>query len=296
MSTDRKNTSTDISFSQVISGNSLKIGNGFQAFSFREKDFQGAMDPLIMVDHYTMTEPTFGPHPHAGLSAVSVILEDSIGKFRNRDTIGNDFDLLPGDLYWLKAGSGIIHDESPRENATIHGLQIFVNLPLSQKQSAPDSLHVKAADIPVIEQNKTRLRVVLGEVNGMKGHSSPALPLTILDGKMAPEGQYDIPLKAGDHVWFYAIEGDLTINAAGESIILSSGQAIALQNQSDHADHQIQLSNGSVSNTRFAIFMGTPIKENFVQRGPFAMGSEAEIDQIQADYKAGKLGELTSHG
>lgn len=98
--------------------------------------------------------------------------------------------------------------------------------------------------------------------------------------------------KAGDHVWFYAIEGDLGLSTANENLTLSSGQAIALQNRSTQADHQIQLSNGSASNTRFAIFMGTPIKENFVQRGPFAMSSEAEIDQITADYKAGKLGEL----
>ncbi|HBM83879.1 MAG TPA: pirin family protein, partial [Halieaceae bacterium] len=87
-------------------GDALEIGAGFVAQSFRERNFAGAMDPLVMVDHYRMTEPTFGPHPHAGLSAVSVLFEDSDGAFHNRDSLGNDFDLLPGELYWLKAGSG----------------------------------------------------------------------------------------------------------------------------------------------------------------------------------------------
>ena len=68
---------------------------------FRHGQFFGAMDPIIMVDHYTMTVPTFGAHPHAGLSAVTVLFEDTEGKFNNRDSLGNDFDINPGDLYWL---------------------------------------------------------------------------------------------------------------------------------------------------------------------------------------------------
>lgn len=292
MNTVIKKDSTDISFSEIIEGNPLKIGNGFNAMSFRQKDFEGTMDPLIMVDHYTMTESTFGAHPHAGLSAVSIILEDSVGKFRNRDSIGNDFDLMPGDLYWLKAGSGIIHDESPRENSKTHGLQVFVNLPASEKHSAPESLHVKAKDIPVIEKNGVRVRVVLGENNGVKGQSSPAFPMTILEGQIQPEKQYSSAISAGGNSWFYAMDGELTIETSGETITLSSGQSIAIQNNSAQLDHAIELTNRSISNAKFAIFIGTPIKEEFVQRGPFAMSTEAEIEQIEADYKAGKLGTL----
>jgi redox-sensitive bicupin YhaK (pirin superfamily) len=144
------------------------------------------MDPLVMVDHYRMTESTFGAHPHAGLSAVSVLFEDSEGAFHNRDSLGNDFDMLPGDLYWLKAGSGAVHDESPRTGASIHGLQVFVNLPARMKHDAPESRHVKAQDIPVLETDGYRVRVVLGNSNGISGRGSPALPMTILDGRIGP--------------------------------------------------------------------------------------------------------------
>eukprot|EP00903_Cladosiphon_okamuranus_P005214 g5212.t1 len=126
------------------------------------------MDPFIMVDHYTMTEPTFGAHPHAGLSAVTVLFEDTEGKFNNRDSLGNDFDINPGDLYWLNAGSGAIHDEAPRKGASIHGLQIFVNLPGRMKHQAPSSLHVKREDMPTLKGQGYRVRLVLGRSNGVE--------------------------------------------------------------------------------------------------------------------------------
>ena len=86
--------------SEPISGHDLTIETGFKAQSFRARDIGETMDPLVMVDHFVATEPTFGVHPHAGMSAVSLLFEDSEGLFHNRDSLGNDFDLKPGDLYW----------------------------------------------------------------------------------------------------------------------------------------------------------------------------------------------------
>ena len=80
------------------------------------------------------------------MSAVSLIFEDSEGRFHNRDSLGNDFDLQPGDLYWLSAGSGAVHDEAPREHSRIHGLQVFVNVPQAQRFNAPSSLLVRKQD------------------------------------------------------------------------------------------------------------------------------------------------------
>src|SRR6056297_1170899 len=123
-----------------VDGESLSIGSGFSAQSFRARDVGPAMDPLVLVDHYVMTEPTFGTHPHAGLSAVSLIFMDSDGRFHNRDSLGNNFDLLPGDLYWLSAGRGALHNESPRDGSRIHGLQVFVNVSEALRHEAPSSL------------------------------------------------------------------------------------------------------------------------------------------------------------
>jgi redox-sensitive bicupin YhaK (pirin superfamily) len=285
---------TDLAIFGPQSGDALEIGAGFVARSFRERNFAGAMDPLVMVDHYRMTEPTFGPHPHAGLSAVSVLFEDSAGAFHNRDSLGNDFDLLPGDLYWLKAGSGAVHDESPRTGASIHGLQVFVNLPARMKRDAPESRHVRSQDIPVLATDGHRVRVVLGISNGISGRSSPALPMTILDGRIEPGSAFTHDLQAGENAWIYAIKGEIELMVAGVEARLKAGESLAVEAASACAAPSIELTNTVDSAAHFALFTATPVGEPFVQKGPFAMSSEAEIAKVEADYAAGRLGRLES--
>jgi redox-sensitive bicupin YhaK (pirin superfamily) len=83
----------------------------------------------MMFDHYRMSGPTFAPHPHAGLSAVTYVFEDSAGAIHNRDSLGHDLDVQPGEILWTQAGSGVVHDEYPaKHDASVHGLQLFVNL------------------------------------------------------------------------------------------------------------------------------------------------------------------------
>ncbi|GAB5450452.1 MAG: pirin family protein [Halioglobus sp.] len=274
------------------SGHQFKIGTGFTARSFRERNFSGAMDPLVMVDHYRMSESTFGAHPHAGLSAVSLLFEDSEGEFHNRDSLGNDFDLMPGDLYWLKAGSGVVHDEAPRAGGNTHGLQVFVNLPARMKEDAPASLRVRAPDVPVVESGGNRVRVVLGASNGIMGRVSPALPMTILDGKITAGSTFAHDLQAGENGWVYAVEGGIELIVAGKKIELQAGESIAIEATTESARNSIEFTNRATSSAHFALFAALPVKEAFVQKGPFVMNNKAEIAQIEADYAAGKLGHL----
>lgn len=278
--------------SAVKTGDSFKIGDGFEALAFRDKDFAGAMDPLVMVDHYTMSKPTFGAHPHGGMSAVSVILEDSQGPFHNRDSLGNDFDIMPGDLYWLKAGSGAIHDESPRQGSKIHGLQVFVNLPSKLRKSAPQSLHVKAKDMPIIECEGCRVRVVLGKSNGVIGQQSPALPMTILDGQIASNTMFSHPLYVQENAWITAISGELVVVNSGKHVRISAGQAIAISDVLHDNRNHVHIVNPGPDKAHFVMFAAKPTNERYVQKGPFIMDSEADIAQIQADFAAGKLGKL----
>ena len=181
---------TPVEITHPDTGEIQMIGDGFKARSFKHTNFAGLMDPLIMVDHFTMTAPTFDSHAHAGMSAVSVLFEDSEGFFHNRDSLGQDIDLAPGDLYWLKAGRGAVHNEASRPDARTHALQVFVNLPGHMKQDAPTSRHVPAATMPVLNGPGYRTRLVLGTSNGMTGSPSPALPMTILDVNLAPGGAF----------------------------------------------------------------------------------------------------------
>ncbi|RGP39709.1 Pirin [Altererythrobacter insulae] len=271
-----------------VAGKPLSIRTGFEALSFKHNMFGGAMDPLVMVDHYTMTEPTFGAHPHAGMSAVTVLFEDSIGAFNNRDSLGNDIDLMPGDLYWLKAGSGAVHDEKPVFDATAHGLQMFVNLPARMKHDAPKALHVKADQMPVLKQSGARVRIVLGASNGIIGHSSPALPMTILDANIEAGGHFEHDNASGRSQWIHVVHGCIEVAVGAEMVKVPAGKALAIKATREARVLSIQ----ALVDSHAVIVTGEPIEEPFVQRGPFVMSSESQILEIEATYRSGRLGRL----
>ncbi len=279
---------SQIHLSQRVSGTPLNIDAGFQAQSFKHNQFDGLMDPLVMMDHYTMTKPTFGAHPHAGMSAVSVLFEDSEGVFKNQDSLGNDIDLHPGDAYWLKAGSGAVHDEKPTTGSRTHGLQLFVNLPQQHKHDTAQSLHVPAKHIPVITGDGYRVRVVFGESNGITGAIPPSLPFTILDAYLKKGGQYHHTVSGDQSVLVYAISGSIDFNLGQHTIELSEGQAIAMQTNFDST----LLSLSSASDAHIAVLQGAPIREHFVQKGPFVMSTTQEINAVTAAYDAGQLGSI----
>ncbi|MFY3772930.1 pirin family protein [Marinobacter salsuginis] len=274
---------------EAVKGSPLSIGSGFTGVGFRHGQFYGAMDPFIMVDHYTMTEPTFGAHPHAGLSAVTVLFEDTEGKFNNRDSLGNDFDISPGDLYWLNAGSGAIHDEAPRQGARIHGLQIFVNLPARMKHQAPSSLHVKREDMPTLSGQGYRVRLVLGQSNGLETDAASVWPVTILDGFVDQTSAFEHRIQAGFSAWIYSVEGDIEVHVRGEWLTLHQGESSAILGTEGEA---VAIRGKSQSSSHFAVLSGETINEKFVQHGPFAMSTQQEIDEVVARYNAGKLGSL----
>ena len=277
-----------VEMSKAVEGQPLVIGSGFKAQSFKHGQFGGLMDPLVMVDHFVMTEPTFGAHPHAGMSAVSVLFEDSQGLFHNRDSLGNDFDISPGDLYWLKAGRGAVHDEAPVPGASIHALQVFVNLPSRNKFDDPASLHVSASQMPTLSGDGYRTRVVLGQSNGVEGAKSPALPLTILDIKLAEDGSFTHTSVPQQTSWILSVRGDTIIEAGGTRSVIRHGTAVALRTGDDETAITVRSQTGA----QLALLQGDPLRESFVQKGPFVMNTMAEIDAVNAAYAAGELGSI----
>ncbi|MAK62500.1 MAG: pirin [Ponticaulis sp.] len=272
----------------IVSGNPFSVGDGFNALSFRHGMYEGAMDPLIMVDHFVMTEPTFGAHAHAGLSAVSILLEDSQGRFHNKDSLGNDVDLMPGDLYWLKAGRGAVHDEKPRPGGHTHALQVFVNLPARMKYDAPTSLHVKASDMPILSGNGYRARLMLGESGNARGHSSPALPMTILDVMLDAGGRFEHTVPTGKSAFILVIDGAATARLDRKTVMLSRDESISFR-RSD-ANQRLVLT--AEAGAHIAILQAAPVEERFVQKGPFAMSTQDEVDAMVAAHKDGKLGSI----
>ncbi|MBN26693.1 MAG: pirin [Alteromonadaceae bacterium] len=279
-----------ISMSPVIAGAPFSVADGFDALSFRHKSFASGFDPLIMVDHYVMTAPTFGAHPHAGLSAVSILFEDSVGKFHNTDSIGNDFDLEPGDLYWLKAASGAVHDERPRSGAKIHGLQMFVNIPNYDKNAMPNTLHVKASDMPIIERDGSRVRLVLGDYLDETSAQSPSTPMNILDGRLNTASEFRFQLQAGFNAWVYAVSGEINLHAGESQLTLQKGESLAIENTD--SDSVFNLTNQSSHAAHFVIVSAEPLNESFVQQGPLVASDNETMNAVIAKEQAGLFGSI----
>jgi redox-sensitive bicupin YhaK (pirin superfamily) len=264
-----------------------KIGSGFTAQHFSEEMFGGGMDPLLMVDHFVMTEPTFEPHLHAGISAVTMMFEDAEGEFLNRDTLGNKIELKAGDLYWLAAACGAVHEERPAPGARIHALQIFVNLPAHLKREPARSLHVRATDVPIVHGHGHRVRVILGRSGDVSGVDGTPEAMTMLDGFIDAGAHFSHRLPDGHQAWIYAVSGEMSVGSEGVLRVLDPGFALSV---AAAAATEVELKASKTSH--FVLMAAKPIRERFVKHGPLVMSSAADVERTLADYANGRFGRL----
>jgi redox-sensitive bicupin YhaK (pirin superfamily) len=267
----------------------LHHGDGFRAVGLRGDTAQ--MDPYLMVDHYWMSQPTFGPHPHAGFSAVTYMFDDAQTGFRNRDSRGNDGVIAPGDVHWTVAGAGVVHDEVPQvPGRTAHGLQLFVNLPLASQHMAPQALHTASANMPRVQQASGALvKVAFGAYDdGHERHAS-VLPLptdaTLLDVQLQAGQRLRYPVPVGATALLMVVQGQAQV--ADQT--LAAGTAVAMQRSGGWLDVLASLDSPV---TQVAVLMGTPLNQTVVRHGPFAMASAADIERAVRDYQAGRMGVL----
>ncbi|WP_233382987.1 pirin family protein [Methylobacterium sp. C25] len=275
--------------SAVVAGIPQVIGNGFNALHFSEEMFGGGMDPLLMVDHFVMTAPTFEPHLHAGMSAVTAMFEDSVGDFLNRDTLGNNVTLKAGDLYWLAAASGAAHEEKPDEGARVHGLQVFVDLPARLKSCPARAVHVEAADVRVAEGEGYRVRVVLGQTGEVVGAGGTPEEMTLLDGQLDRNGLFSHRLREGQQVWIYAVAGGMTASLVGEERRLREGTATTVA-----AGHSDTLFLETETGCHFVVMAARPVRAIAVQHGPTVMAAAGSTGGMRASRAAALHGRLPS--
>ncbi|AOB33934.1 pirin [Bordetella sp. H567] len=271
----------------IVTGVPHKIGTGFLARHFSEEMFGGSMDPLLMVDHFVMTEPTFEPHLHAGISAVTALFEDSEGAFLNRDTLGHKLAIKAGDLYWLAAASGAAHEEFPEKGGRTHALQIFVNLPALLKAKPARAFHVPAQDVPILKEDGYRVRVVLGRSGDATGAEGAPVEVTMLDGFLEKNGRFAHTLARDRQAWIYAVSGRLTIRVQNEERVLDAGTATTVK-----AGPQTDIVLLSGEPSHFVLLAGKPIKETFVKHGPLVMSTAEDVRRTLLSYQAGKFGDI----
>ena len=171
------------------------------------------LDPFLLLDHFQSKNPAdyqagFPLHPHRGIETVTYLLA---GAVRHRDSVGNAGEIGPGDLQWMTAGRGIMHEEMPQVRPEgVAGFQLWVNLPAKQKMIAPRYQNVNANEIAEIKrEGGAKIRVIAGQVDGVVGPiSGIAAEPTYLDVVIAPHGSFSLPIPRGHSAFAYVFEGE----------------------------------------------------------------------------------------
>ncbi|MBW8328160.1 MAG: pirin family protein [Thiobacillus sp.] len=251
------------------------------------------LDPFLMLDHFGSDNPDeyiagFPEHPHRGFITFTYMLD---GHMEHRDSMGNRGDLKPGGVQWMKAASGVIHSEMPQQtNGLMRGFQLWINLPASEKMSAPAYQEFSAVSIPEVALDQGRVRVLAGRFGDTHGViDDPATDVLYLDISLDAQAGFALPLSETHNAFVYVFEGGahlagaelkqhtLAVLGAGEGVEIMAGDAGA----------------------RFILVAGRPIGEPVVQYGPFVMNTREEIEQAIADYRDGRLvqvrAEMTGH-
>lgn len=172
-----------------------------------------ALDPFVNLDDFVMDRPTFRPHPHAGFSAITYMFEDSSGSFMNRWSKSDKKDIIgPGAFHWTQAGSGMMHEEVPIEaGIPCHGLQMFVKLPSSKELTDPQAFHADTQDIPTVEENGTRVRVLAGSYAGQScGTELQKIgneDVTFLEVQLQPGATFTTTASAEQTAFIFTISG-----------------------------------------------------------------------------------------
>jgi len=241
-------------------------------------------DPFMLLDHFSSDNPDeyiagFPSHPHRGFCTFTYMLD---GHMEHQDSMGNTGNLGPGGAQWMKAGSGVIHSEMPKqENGLMRGFQLWINLPAANKMDTPEYQEYDSAAFPVVETSDYSLKLIIGHFGNLNA--------PIVDD-ITNVSYYDVQVNAGKHFqhelpaennsFLYVFEGNGQLN--GQSVPLNTLIALGV---GDNAPDFIAGEQGA----RFVVISGKPINESIVQYGPFVMNTREEIEQAIAAYRDGSL-------
>lgn len=271
------------------------VGDGFPVRTMFSYDQMGKhISPFLLLDYAGPAEftPTtqrrgVGQHPHRGFETVTIVYK---GEVEHRDSTGNGGVIGPGDVQWMTAASGILHEEFhseafARRGGTLEMVQLWVNLPAKDKMAAPGYQGIVDRDIPdvALKDNAGRLRLIAGEFDGLRG---PAHTFTDIQ-------VWDIRLQAGKSATFDLREGHNTALVVLKGAVQLNGQEMAREGQLALFDRDgTQVHVDADQDAVFLILSGEPIDEPIVGHGPFVMNSEAEIEQAFADFQSGRFGRM----
>lgn len=269
------------------------VGDGFHVRSLFSYDGQArSVSPFLLLDYgapekFAPSEQRrgVGEHPHRGFETVTIAYQ---GGVEHRDSAGNHGTIGPGDVQWMTAASGIVHEEwhereFTRRGGTMEMAQLWVNLPAKHKMAAPAYQDIRSAQIPVVDVGTgSSVRVIAGEFRGAKGPARTFTPINVWDARLKVGGRVELDLPDGHTTLLAVLRGKVSINgdeSAGPAelaILERAGTRVVLEAGED---------------ATVLVLNGEPIDEPVVGYGPFVMNTPDEIRQAFSDFHSGRLGQ-----
>ena len=242
------------------------------------------LDPFLLLDHFQSKNPAdyqagFPLHPHRGIETVTYLLT---GAVRHRDSVGNSGEIGPGDLQWMTAGRGILHEEMPQVRPEgVAGFQLWVNLPKKQKMIAPRYQNVNANEISEIQrEGGAKVRVIAGSVDGVVGPiSGIAAEPMYLDVSIAPHGSFNLSVPRGHSAFAYVFNGE---GGFGPEKRRVTTPRLVVWDDGDFVE-----ASAEEKPLRFLLVSGKPLNEPIARYGPFVMNTKVEIEQTLRELQAG---------
>ena len=270
------------------------VGDGFPVRTlFFYQNLGKQMSPFLMLDYAgphqflpTTDRKGVGSHPHRGFETVTIVYE---GEVSHRDSTGKGGTIGPGDVQWMTAGAGILHEEFHSERFAKNGgvldmVQLWVNLPAKDKMTKPTYQAILDQQIPVVDLPNSNgvARVIAGTLDGNKGPANTFTPMNVIDLKINKGATVTIPAPEGWNTSLVVLKG--VVQADGST----ATDAKMLMFSNDGQDIQITATVDSVA----LLLSGEPIKEPIVGYGPFVMNTEKEISEAVDNFNSGSFGKI----
>lgn len=264
-------------------------GDGFEVRRAIPSSVFEAIGPFIFLDHFGPIEVRPGEtkgasaHPHAGIETLSLLLE---GWTVHKDSLGNVSRMGPGEVQWMRAGRGVIHDESPdeilrRAGGHLHGVQLWINMPKGAKHTEPAYRHVTAQEIPLLPHETGTVRLVAGRVGDVTGPVRTSGDPFVVQASLTSGSTLLVDVSNPCELALYVMTGVIAI--AGEAV--EPGQ-LARLTSGDTLRVVVK------ENSELLLVGGDPLDAPIMRHGPFVMNTIAELERAIRDYHAGRMGKI----
>lgn len=284
---------------EIVTAEAVREGAGVivhRPFPTREID---NIDPFLLLDHMGPndyapgTAKGFPDHPHRGFETVSYMLE---GALEHRDSAGNKGIIAAGDVQWMTAGAGVVHSEMPAESfresgGRLNGFQLWVNLPKSDKMTAPRYQDTLAANIPIYESEDKSVwvKVIAGSSKGKQAVISTHIPILYLHVILQPGASFSQAVPLAHTALAYVISGQGKFDEKK----VEADQLVIFSNHDNGADSDVVMFTAEGNQALSVLLIaGEPINEPIARYGPFVMNYPAEIKQALVDYQEGRMGQI----